>query len=58
MATFTALGENFDYFCNTKVHVPGLGEIFVQRKFLAIQYVLSVFPLTHPHTDDYTHLPN
>ena len=36
MATFTILVKiySIEYFCNTEV--PGLGEIFVQRKFLAI----------------------
>ena len=38
MATFTALVK-IEYFCNTKV--AGLGEIFVQRKFSAIQYMCS-----------------
>ena len=37
MVTYTALAKIYStkYFCNTKVAV--LGEIFVQRKFLAIQ---------------------
>ena len=31
------IGKNFKSFCNTKV--PGLGKIFVQRKFSAMQYI-------------------
>ena len=40
MATLTALAKIYstEYFCNIKVHVTGLGEIFVQRKFLRIWY--------------------
>ena len=58
MATFTASAKIYStkYFCNTKGTLAGLGKIFVQRKSLAIQYVLSVSPLTH--TYNYTHLPN
>ena len=37
MATFTVIGENLFHSCNTKV--PELSEIFVQRKFSAIQYM-------------------
>ena len=35
MVTFTALVKNYsaEYFCNTKVHVAELGEIFVKRNF-------------------------
>ncbi len=42
MVTFTALAKVYstEYFCNTKV--AGLGEIFVQRKISAIQYLISV----------------
>ena len=37
MATFTALAKiySIEYFCNT--NVPGLGEIFVKQKVLAIR---------------------
>ena len=47
--TFNALVKIYStkYFCNTKV--AGLGEIFVQQKFLVIQYIMvldlmQVFP--------------
>ena len=40
MATFTALAKIYstEYFCN--VEVAGLGEIFIQRKFLAVWYIV------------------
>ena len=40
MVTFTALAKIYstEYFCNTKV--AGLGEIFVQRKFCRIRYMI------------------
>ena len=39
MATFTALAKIYssEYFCNARV--AGIDEIFVQRKFSAIQYI-------------------
>ena len=42
MATFTTLAKIYssEYFCNAMV--AGIGEIFVQRKFLAIQYIKVV----------------
>ena len=54
MATFTALVKIYstEYFCNTKVYVAGLGEIFIQQTFSAIWYVLSL-PLTHSHIHAY-----
>ena len=40
MATFTASVKfySIEYFCNTKVHISGVGEIFVKRKFSRIWY--------------------
>ena len=39
MVTFTALAKTYssEYFCNARI--AGIGEIFVQRKFLAIWYM-------------------
>ena len=41
--TFTALVKiySIEYFCTAKVHVAGLGEMFVQQKFLAIRYIVQ-----------------
>ena len=45
MVTFTALAKIYssEYFCNARV--AGIGEIFVQRKFSAIRYmIMKSFP--------------
>ena len=45
MAIFITLAKIYstEYFCNAKV--AGLSEIFVQQKFLTIQYYHYAFPL-------------
>ena len=49
IATFTALAKIYstEYFCSTKV--AGLGKLFVQQKFLAIQYMIVMYTSV-PHT--------
>ena len=45
MANFTVIGEIFNsmkYFCNTKVHVAGLGEIFFQQNFQVIHGISTL----------------
>ena len=39
-----------EYFCNAKVHVVGLGEIFVQQKFSAVQYICSCYTYMCAHS--------
>ncbi len=50
MATFTVLAKfySIEHFCNTRV--ARLGEIFIQRKFSAIQYKRITPPLTPKNT--------
>ena len=45
MATFTALVKIYstEYFCNTKVHVAGLGEIFVVYSIKFGCYFVATF---------------
>ena len=50
MATFTVLVK-IEYFCNREV--PGLGEIFVQRKFLAIRYYIFLYAYKNIHMHMY-----
>ena len=57
MATFTALVKIYPNISAIQRYMYlGLVKFLSSKIFLAIQYVLSVSPLTHPH--NYTHLPN
>ena len=48
ISTFTTLAKIYssEYFCNARV--AGIGEIFVQRKFSAIRYLILALQLDSP----------